>query len=69
MKTVIAIAAIIASVAAASANGVSANDIYRYVTPNQIAQLSAEEVQMVQGLISSGNPRSKILAKVASFLD
>ena len=69
MKTIIALVVLAASVSTATANGVSANDISRYVTPNQIAQLTAEEVQMVQGLISSGKSRSEIRAKVQSFLD
>ena len=69
MKTIIALVVLAASVSTATANGVSSNDIYRYVTPNQIAQLTAEEVRMVQGLISTGKSRSEIRAKVRSFLD
>ena len=69
MKTLIALVAIVASVSAASANGVSQNDINRYVTPNQIAQLSAEEVREVQGLITSGGTRIEIRNKIEEYLD
>lgn len=68
MKTLIALVAVVASVSSASANGVSQNDINRFVTPNQIAQLSQEEVRTVQGAISSGKSRTEIRRLVETFL-
>lgn len=69
MKTVIAVIAVVASVSSASAIGVSQNDIHRFVTPNQIAQLSSDEVRKVQRLISAGASQFEIRDKVQLLLN